>query len=485
MHGGGCFLSTASLPEPGLGPDLPSGASLVISCASVPARVAAREAWVARLARISDMAGVVLLILAIMTLMFRPADLIPSLEGTPLYETLVVCCLAAGLPRVARQLSARALSGNAITSLSLLLIPAIALSQLMRGDTWSARMGTAEAVKAGLLFLLVVGLITTTARLRALLFAVAAGVGGVTLAALLNFYHIVHISALETVAQRSMEDPEATPVLRLCATGIFNDPNDYGLVLVQSLVVCGYALNWKGLGPRRWLVLLPMSLFGLALVLTHSRGGLMSGAAAATAFLAARLKWKNALPVVALLSLVLLAPFWGRQAQWNISNPEDTFQSRLDLWRSALDCFLSAPLFGIGQGRLVDEIGQVAHNSFLHAFAELGLLGGMAFIGAFALAARGVWRARPTDDSLARMRPYVVAIVVGYSAGILALSRCYTVPTQLLLAIATVHLRLSAECGGAVVPRVNRGTLQRCAAIGVLFLAGTYLFVRMMLLRGL
>ena len=42
-----------------------------------------------------------------------------------------------------------------------------------------------------------------------------------------------------------------------------------------------------------------------------------------------------------------------------------------------------APLFGIGVGKYEDEVGLVAHNSFVHAYTELGIFGGALFLGAF------------------------------------------------------------------------------------------------------
>jgi len=165
----------------------------------------------------------------------------------------------------------------------------------------------------------------------------------------------------------------------------------------------------------------------------------------------------------------------------NLDDPEDTFQTRLELWNHALDAFRSAPLLGIGQGKLVDQIGQVAHNSFLHAFAETGLLGGTAFIGSFYLVLRGLWRAAPANAGLARMRPYVLALTVGYAAGLVSLSRCYTVPTQLVLALGTVFLVLASRDGPVVMPALEWPCIRRVTIVGLAFLAAVYVFVRVML----
>ena len=76
-----------------------------------------------------------------------------------------------------------------------------------------------------------------------------------------------------------------------------------------------------------------------------------------------------------------------------------------------------APLFGIGYTEYAEEIGQVAHNSYVHAFTELGLFGGTLFVSAFYLAFVGVWRLTPdkmeeANPELIRLRPYLLALIV-------------------------------------------------------------------------
>ena len=47
---------------------------------------------------------------------------------------------------------------------------------------------------------------------------------------------------------------------------------------------------------------------------------------------------------------------------------------------------MRSPLLAIlGQGQFAEEVGQVAHNSFVQAGAELGLPGGLCFFGLYYL----------------------------------------------------------------------------------------------------
>jgi O-antigen ligase len=265
---------------------------------------------------------------------------------------------------------------------------------------------------------------------------------------------------------------------------VFDDPNDFSMVLILAAIVGAYGLGERRLGRLRWMLLLPIAFFGYALVLTHSRGGVVAGTAALLVFVHARFGWRNVLPLALLLLPLLLLPDWGRQTSFNLGDAEDTFQRRIELWYNSLSVFRAAPLFGSGRNTLVDIIGQVTHNSYLHAFAEMGLLGGVAFTGAFYLVLRGLRLASPADAEVARLRPYVLAMTAGYAAGLLSLSRCYTVPTQLVLALATAYLLLASRGGPRVVPSLDWRCARRVTAAGLVMLVVTYAFIMLVLLRG-
>lgn len=445
--------------------------------------LAAHAAMAARIEKVADWAGLALLMLASGTLLLRPADLFPALAEEPIYAVLIAACLAVSLPRLWTIVQGGWLRRNGVMALLLLLVPAVMLSHLSHANTYDARLGGAEMAKACIYFVLVVAHVDSARKLAVTFLVVIATVFAVTVLAVLQHHGLVNLPAMASVAAHSADADGPGVLMRLCGVGVFNDPNDFALVLVTAGVLCVYGLNEPRAGAGRYLLLFPLALFGYALLLTHSRGGLLSAAGALLAFLPARFGWRNALPLACVLLPVLLALFWGRQTSINLGDPDDTFQARLALWSESLDAFRSAPIFGIGQGRLTDVIGQVTHNSYLHAFAEMGLVGGTAFVGAFYLAIRGLWRAAPADPEVARARPYMLALTVGFAAGLLSLSRCYTVPTQLNLALATSYLVLASRSGPVIVPRLDWWCVRRIACVGVGLLAATYVFVRVMIQR--
>jgi hypothetical protein len=144
--------------------------------------------------------------------------------------------------------------------------------------------------------------------------------------------------------------------------------------------------------------------------------------------------------------------------------------------------FQTSPLFGIGAGMYAEEVGKVAHNSFLHACTELGLLGGSLFLGAFVYAIGTVHRLGRDGGSqlpaeLRRLHPYVLASVVGLVVGLLSLSRVYTYPAYIVLGIVTVYTRLASAHAPDLVPQVDQRMVLRLFRNCLLFLVAAHLFV--------
>src|SRR6185369_8878214 len=103
-------------------------------------------------------------------------------------------------------------------------------------------------------------------------------------------------------------------------------------------------------------------------------------------------------------------------------------------WSDGLEMFKASPIFGVGVEEFAKNAGQVAHNAYMHSFAEIGLFGGMFFVGACYFALRALNRlGSPSvlllDPDMERLRPYLMAAFAGYAAGLLSLSNCYEVPT--------------------------------------------------------
>jgi len=66
-----------------------------------------------------------------------------------------------------------------------------------------------------------------------------------------------------------------------------------------------------------------------------------------------------------------------------LSAHEGSAYGRIEAWYEGFQMLKSYPLFGVGSGMFTDYHIRTAHNSFVLIFAELGLLGALAFVGIF------------------------------------------------------------------------------------------------------
>jgi len=276
--------------------------------------------------------------------------------------------------------------------------------------------------------------------------------------------------------------------VRLMGTGIFRDPNDMCVLLAFTMPLCLYwLLTDTRAGWLRFTWLLPLAIVGTALICTQSRGGFLAMLVGIVVLLRSRFGWFRTL-LLGVLVLPLLFLLVG-QRQANISTGEDTGQSRIQLWSDGLYMLRHTPLFGIGKDRYALEAGQVAHNSYVHAFAELGPLGGVLFLGAFYLALRALWqlgspRRELLEPDLAKMQPFVTGAVASYMAGMMSLSLSYVTPTFTVLALAASFERLAVLRSGLTPTRTDHWLLLRLVGINLCFLAFIYVFIRIALLRG-
>ncbi len=453
-----------------------------------------------------------LFILANALLFIRPSELIAELSAVELYRWVILACLAVSLPMVMQQITVRYPGVPPIVTCVVLLLPAVFLSGLFHGNTELIQETVTEYAKILIYFLLLISLVADVANLQRFLRWIALFSAAVTLVAVLRYHADVAQPAAPKVKADSMEpkstkaarhgtfvvdkvrDPktgEMIDVQRMCGTGIFNDPNDFALILVTAIPLCLYRLTDPEARATRPLWLLLLLFFGYALMLTHSRGGFLALMGGLGVLVHLKYGAKRTVMLAAICLPVLLALFAGRMT--DISADEGTGQTRIQLWSDALMFFQQSPLLGIGMDNYGQFSSHVAHNSFLHSFTELGLIGGTLFLGAFFFSLKGMFDLRriyrpgveatgqpeDVDPDLRRLYPVVMGTLVAYSIGIFFLSRCYIVPTYLALGVVVVYLRLHARQASVPMPAWNFLAWPRLAGVSCLFLMASFTFVRL------
>lgn len=423
-----------------------------------------------------------LFLLANATLFIRPSELFPSVETVPIYLYLMLGCLAVSAPAVLARLTQPPLAEQPITVCVLGLWFAVILSHVSHFDLYSARMDAFNFIKPVLYYLLLVTLLNTPTRLRSFLKWLILFTAISTSLALLHFHGIINLPALEALQRRDFDESgEETFFLQLRSTGIFNDPNDLCLILTVGILVCLYFAGDPDSRQMRPVWLLPVGLFGYALALTRSRGGFIALLTGVLVFVFARFgRARSVLICVFLLPMMFLL-FAGRST--DISTDDDTAQGRIQLWAEGTKLFRQAPIFGIGKGMFDEEVGHVAHNSFVHSFTELGFFGGTLFLGGFYIPFVKFRRLRSAtdqinDSEMRRLLPCLMGLVAGYGAGLMSLSRSYVEPTYMVFGLAAAYFQEASVAAVVSVVRFDARFIGRLAWVSLLFMAGMYVFIR-------
>ncbi len=431
-----------------------------------------------------------LLILVNAVLIIRPTELVPGWEEYPIYNAVILAALAASAHGVLREVQRIAEGRSPAGACVLGLIAAVFLSHFSRGAVAEAITGGTMFLKIALYYLLVVANVRTAARLRAFVAWVCVLMSAQAGLAVLQYLGYIDFEALRPFEQTIWDYTTGelvgrTP--RLCGAGIFNDPNDLCVLLVIGALLALCLLTRPGAGPGRFLWAGPLVVFAWGVPLTQSRGGLLALVAGMSALLVIRVGARRGLLLSALALPVLAVGLGGRMTDIAVSDKNDTSNARMQHWSDGLLAVRGALLFGVGQGTYEALAGHVAHNSYVEGYVELGLFGGTLFAGAFAYAVWALVRVGPRLDGprareFRHLRSYLLAVLAALLMGLVSLSRNYSLPTYLLLALAISYLHLVAPHAPRAVPPLSQKLVARAVALSLAFFValnvGTALLVQ-------
>ena len=408
--------------------------------------------------------GFVTFLLVNVTLFIRPAELLASLENWPIYGALIVLCLLASLPSVINELRPGQLKRWPI-NLCVVAVAGGGVSQITHLHFGEAATGGITFFKLVVYYLLLVVNLNSFKRLRIFLFSIMTVTLVMTTLSVLEYHQLINIPVLSAMHQRQSDPVDADSgdgddLARLSSLGIFDNPNDLSRIVVVAVFLCMICLSERKFGVLRFLWAAPVAFLIYANVLTYSRGGFLGLVGGmGVQFLAQFGRWKTILLAGAVLPILLVVSA-GRQTE--ISTNAETGHARILLWRDGFEAMHAAPIFGTGYDSYPTITGGlVAHNSFVHAFVELGLVGGTLFVGLFYFSIEPLYRVskklfHAKDREFYRLLPYIIAIVVSYGIGLLSSSRCYEVPTFMIIGLASVCARLVASREPGAVRAVQR-----------------------------
>jgi O-antigen ligase len=372
-------------------------------------------------------------LLAFMFVYFaRPEDWIPGLSSAPLAKItgiLALVALACSIGQFRQRIP------REVVLLCLLVGQLFAASLLSPVWSGGAMNLTLNFSKIVLVALLIIGTVTTSRRLRWVLFSQA--VSSAAIAAVMLWKGRLLGGRLEGILD-----------------GNYADPNDLALALTLSLPIC-LALLFLS---RRWFGKLfwsaSMAVMAYVIFLTGSRGGFLALVTVTGICLwefAIRGRRRYLLVLAALAGAVLWQHAGGTLAVrfQGTFDPEDTStpayassQTRQQLFWRSVDVTEEHPLFGVGPGNFDQVSGQwhTTHNSLTLMSSEGGIPALVLYVMILWL---GFKKLRATMRLAGRTRESsilaraVFASFAGYVVGSIFLSWAYQFLPYILVAYTT------------------------------------------------
>lgn len=434
----------------------------------------------------------VLFILVTGILVLRPAEILPELQGVPLYEYAIVACFLVALPEILRYLTSGSFDSRPVTFCVLALLPVIVFSELATFNWDRAWEKFYYFFKVVIYYLLLVSLVSTPIRLRRFALCLLVFCTALTTITVLHYHEVIDLTTLRQLADGDFdrEAGQHVALTRLQATGMFQDPNELCVFLSAMVPLCLFFLMDSSSGFVRFAWVLPLGMFGYGIALTYSRGGFLAFLVGLAALTWAKFGWRRMIALGFLGLPILLLLFAGRQT--DISAASGTGQTRVQLWSDWLYVFKENPVLGQGMS-LPDaeakqlpgyDVKHLAHNSYLQSFADLGVVGGVLFLGAVYLAMMSLIRfgsgqTHILEPGQQRIQPYLVGVVAAFGFGLLSLSVNYVVFTYLIVGLAAAYPAMTRHWPPLPALRIDGPVLSRLALISIAFLACTYVFVRL------
>ena len=157
---------------------------------------------------------------------------------------------------------------------------------------------------------------------------------------------------------------------RVRYTGELHDPNEVALTMAAAgiAILLGFSLRRRRAGGHL-LTGLGIALILATIWLTKSRGGLIAAILVPGVYALRRYGWKVIVPVIPLGVAVLM--LGGRSG----GNADISTMNRYEAWAAGLEMFKKSPIWGVGARMFSDHHWLTAHNSFVLALAELGVVG--------------------------------------------------------------------------------------------------------------
>jgi hypothetical protein len=156
---------------------------------------------------------------------------------------------------------------------------------------------------------------------------------------------------------------------RVRYVGVLHDPNEAALTVGVGVPIA-IARYQRRRSPRRFVVMcLTIALAAATVVFSQSRSGQLVFLTVLGVYFLKRFRIKGA--ILALLLALPVLMYGGRGGE----EAEASSSDRLGCAYAGIQMFIRSPLIGVGYDRFTEHHSQTAHDSFVLAPAELGVIG--------------------------------------------------------------------------------------------------------------
>jgi hypothetical protein len=377
------------------------------------------------------------LVIYVLVLLVRPQEWYEPVRGFELVNVAAILTIFAAFINPS---SGQKLTGtvwrNKHGRLMWGLLLGVVLSQLVHGRVRGGVDAFLEFGKCCVLLFMTMTLVENPKRLRRMMWVI------VTSAAIFCIHGIMQIKTGYGFANVEPFGSFFDRDFRVQGTGMFQDPNDFAMLYVVAIPFVFTFLQTDTMILGKFFVAASFPAMLYVLYYTQSRGGVVGLGAMLLAYVwfSTRTAILRFLMISAVLgAVVALGPARARETVY-----EGSASGRIMQWGYGNQFLKQNPLFGIGYQRWLDYSDQVAHNSFVTCYGELGLFGYSFWFSLLWLVLRSVYkivRLEPLDRGTRRLAIGLFAALVGFYASAFFLTRTYNPFLYLMLGLGIGLIR--------------------------------------------
>ena len=337
------------------------------------------------------------------------------------------------------------------------LLLGVVLSQLVYGRVHGAIDAFSEFGKSCVLLFMTMTLVDNPRRLRRMMWVIV--ISGV----IFCIHGIMQVKTGYGFANIEPFGSFFDGDFRVQGTGMFQDPNDFAMLYVVAIPFVFTFLQTDTMILGKFFVAASFPAMLYVLYFTQSRGGVVGLGAMLMAYVwfSTRTTILRVLVVSAVLgTIVAFGPARARESVY-----EGSAGGRIIQWGYGNQFLKQNPLFGIGYQRWLEFSDQVAHNSFVTCYGELGLFGYSFWFTLLWLVLRSVYRIarlEPLDRGTRRLAVGLFGALIGFYTSAFFLTRTYNPFLYLMLGLGIGLIRYverQPDCPAGYLEITNRDIL--------------------------